>query len=42
MLKDQGLKLWKTGRFYMFVADEQNKTRLKLAFDAEDLTGDLT
>jgi uncharacterized protein DUF6894 len=41
-LKDQGLSVWKTGRWYMFVTDEENKTRLKLAFDAEDLTGDLS
>lgn len=38
MLKDQGIKIWKTRRFYMFVTDDQNQTRLKLAFDAEDLT----
>jgi hypothetical protein len=39
MLKDQGLGIWKTGRWDMFVADEQNKTHLKLSFTAEDLTG---
>ena len=38
MLKDQGLKLWKTKRYYMFVANEKNETCLKLAFDVEDLT----
>ncbi len=42
MLKDHGLKIWNTQRFYMFVADDQNNTRLKLAFDVEDLTGDLS
>jgi hypothetical protein len=38
MLKDQGLTLWETGNFHMFVCDEQNKTHLKLSFVAEDLT----
>ena len=38
MLKDQALKVWKTRHYYMFVADEQNQTCLKLAFDVEDLT----
>ena len=38
MLKDQGLKVWKTRRYYMFVANEKNETCLKLAFDVEDLT----
>lgn len=42
MLKDQGLQLWRTGRFNMFVTDERNKTQLKLSFQAEDLTGDLS
>jgi hypothetical protein len=42
ILREQGLKVWSTGRFYMFVADDQNRTRLKLAFDAEDLTGELS
>ena len=42
MLRDQGLKLWRTGRFDMFVVDEQNKTQLKLSFEAEDLTGELS
>jgi hypothetical protein len=41
MLKEQGLNIWKTKRFYMFVADEQNQTCLKLAFDVEDLTGEM-
>ena len=36
-LKDQGLKLWRTGRFDMFVCHEQNKTRLRLSFQAVDL-----
>src|SRR3569832_1152035 len=38
MLRDQGLKVWKTRRYYMFVANEKNETCLKLAFDVEDLT----
>lgn len=37
MLKDQGLHLWRTGRYDMFVCDERNKTRLRLSFHAEDL-----
>jgi len=41
MLKDLGLKLWQTKRWYMFATDEGNRTRLKLSFDAEDLTGEL-
>ena len=41
MLKDMGLDIWNTNRWYMFVTDEQNRTQLKLAFDAEDLTGEL-
>ena len=39
MLTDQGRRLWQTGRWDMFVCDEQNKTLLKLSFDADDLTG---
>jgi hypothetical protein len=39
MLRDQGLGLWKTGRWDMFVTDEKNKTHLKLSFTAEELTG---
>jgi hypothetical protein len=35
MLKDQGLKLWNTGHYDMFVCDEKNRTRLKLSFTAE-------
>ena len=42
MLRDQGLQLWETRNFYMFVCDEQNKTHLKLSFVAEDLTGKLS
>ena len=38
MLRDQGLKVWKPRRYYMFVANEKNETCLKLAFDVEDLT----
>ena len=34
MLTDQGINIWTTKRFHIFVTDEQ-----KLAFDAEDLTG---
>lgn len=42
VLRDQGLKLWKTGRLDMFVVDDQNKTQLRLTFEAEDLTGTLS
>ena len=42
MLKDQGLKIWTTNRWYMFVTDEKNETHLKLSFDAEDLRGTLS
>jgi len=42
MLKDQGLSLWQTGRYDMFVCDEQNKTHLRLSFHAEDLKGELS
>lgn len=42
MIRDQGLKLWKTGRYDMYVVDERNKTQLKLSFEAEDLTGELS
>jgi hypothetical protein len=42
MLADQGLKLWRTGRYDMFVVDERNKTQLRLSFEAEDLTGELS
>ena len=41
MLKDLGLKVWGTNRWYMFVTDDDNRTQLKLAFDVEDLTGEL-
>ena len=41
MLSDQGIKLWNTGRWDMFVADEKNRTQLKLSFTAQDLTGKL-
>jgi hypothetical protein len=37
ILRDQGLHVW-SRRYYMFVADENNRTRLKLGFDVEDLT----
>lgn len=42
MLADQGLNAWRTGRYDMFVVDERNKTQLKLSFEAEDLTGELS
>ena len=42
MIRDQGVQVWKTGRWYMFVTDEQNRTHLKLAFETEDLTGELS
>ena len=42
MLKDQGLTLWQTGRYDMFVCDGNNKTHLRLSFHAEDLKGDLS
>lgn len=41
MLRDMGLEIWTTNRWYMFVTDETNRTLLELAFDAEDLTGEL-
>jgi hypothetical protein len=37
MLKDQGLQLWRTGHFDMFVCDEHNKTHFRLSFQAEDV-----
>jgi hypothetical protein len=37
MLRDQGLALWRTRHYDMFVCDEANKTRLKLSFTVEDL-----
>ncbi|NGP18460.1 DUF6894 family protein [Devosia aurantiaca] len=42
MIRDQGFKLWQTGRYDMYVVDEQNRTQLKLSFEAEDLTGELS
>ncbi len=42
MLNDQGLQLWTTGRWFMFVCDEHNKTLLKLSFEAVDMTGELS
>ncbi len=42
MIRDQGLKLWKTGSWSMFVCDASNHTLLKLTFEAEDLTGTLS
>lgn len=42
MIRDQGLSLWKTGSWFMFVCDEQNRTLLKLQFEAVDLTGALS
>lgn len=41
MIEDQGVKFWKTARYDMFVCDENQRTRLKLSFTAEDLTGDV-
>ena len=41
MIHEQGVGLWKTGRRYMFVCDEANNTLLRLAFEKEDLTGQL-
>lgn len=40
MLDDQGLQLWETRHWDMYVCDEQNRTRLRLAFTAENLTSD--
>jgi hypothetical protein len=37
MIRDQGIGLWKTGSWFMFVCDEQNRTLIKLQFEAEDL-----
>lgn len=42
MIKEQGLTLWGTGSWIMFVCDEQNRTLLKLQLSAEDLTGALS
>lgn len=42
MLRDQGVTLWQTGRYDMFVCDEHNKTHLRLSFHAEDVKGDLS
>ena len=41
-LRDQGLDIWKTGSWYMFVCDEKNRTILKLEFTSEDLTGEMS
>jgi hypothetical protein len=38
MLKDQGLELWGTGHFDMFVCDDRNRTHLKLSFTAAEFT----
>ena len=37
MLREQGLQLWKTGQWDMYVTAEQNRTLLKLSFTAESL-----
>jgi hypothetical protein len=41
-LQDQGFAFWHTGRWYMFVTDAGNNTKLKFSFEAEDLTGELS
>lgn len=38
MLHDQGIDLWRTGHWDMFVCDAGNNTRLKLSLSAELLT----
>ena len=42
LLEEQGLGLWETGRWDMFICDEQNNTLLKLSFEARDLTGGMS
>jgi len=42
MIREQGLHLWKTGSWIMFVCDESNRTLRKLQFEARDLTGVLS
>lgn len=37
MIEDQGIELWNTKRFDMFVCDEKNQTRFKLSFALEEL-----
>ena len=37
MLKDQGIEMWKTKHFDMFVCDDKNQTLFKLSFAAEEL-----
>lgn len=38
MLKEMGGQHWHVRRWYMFVTDEANRTRLKLAFNVEDFS----
>ena len=38
MLQDQAAAVWKTRHWDMFVTDDQNRTRLKLSFKAQDLS----
>ncbi len=42
LIKEQGLQVWTTASWYMFVCDEQNRTHLKLAFNVEDMRGELS
>ena len=37
MIEDQGIELWNTRRFDMFVCDDKNQTRFKLSFAIEEL-----
>ena len=37
MLKDQGIEMWKTKHFDMFVCDDKNQTLFKLSFAADEL-----
>jgi hypothetical protein len=37
MLKSQGIDVWNTKHFDMFVCDDKNLTRFKLSFAAEEL-----
>jgi len=41
MLRDHGAELWQTRQWFMFVTDAENRTHLKLALEAEDLSGRL-
>lgn len=40
MLRELDTRNWPIGRWYMFVTDEGNKTRFRLAFEVEELAQD--